>query len=161
MKSTHTPPQKSPFFLRVIAIFKLISAALLFAVGCGLFHLLGTNLDDTAVHFIHRLHLDPENKTITKALAGISGVSQVDLKALDIGTFLYALLYIVEGIGLLKGKHWAEYLTIIATASLIPIEIYELTRKLNVTRSTILLINIAIAIYLIYQLIADRKAAKH
>lgn len=108
-------------------------------------------------HFVRRLHLDPENKVITKALAGISGISHAQLKAIDAGTFLYALLYIVEGVGLLLAKHWAEYLTVIATASLVPVEIFEIMRKVSAVRIAVLLINLAIVVYLIYRLRADRR----
>jgi uncharacterized membrane protein (DUF2068 family) len=151
--------KKNPLGLRIIGIMKLVSASLLMAVGFGIFHLLGTDLGSSLEQFVHRLHLDPENKLITKALAGASGISQKQLKAIDAGTFLYAALYIVEGVGLLLAKHWAEYLTIIATASLIPVEIYEITRKVSWVRITVLLINCAIVGYLIYRLRADRRAA--
>ena len=45
------------------------------------------------------------------------------------GTFLYALLYLVEGIGLLLKKHWAEYFTVVATGLFIPVEIWEVWLK--------------------------------
>jgi uncharacterized membrane protein (DUF2068 family) len=67
------------------------------------------------------------------------------------------MLYIVEGIGLLLAKHWAEYFTIIATASLIPVELYEVARKTNLLRLGILLVNIAIVLYLFNRLRAENK----
>jgi uncharacterized membrane protein (DUF2068 family) len=54
-------------------------------------------------------------------------------------------------------KRWAEYLTTVATASLIPFEIWELTRGLSLLKAAALAVNIAIVIYLIYVLRADRK----
>lgn len=151
-------PVKSPLGLRIIGVTKLLSAALLVAVAVGLFRLIGTDMGVTLEHFVRRLHLDPENKVINKALLGLAGTSIGKLKAIDIGAFLYAILYVVEGIGLIMGKHWAEYLTIAATASLIPLEIYELAQKLNPVRASVLLVNVAIVVYLIYRLRKDHKA---
>jgi hypothetical protein len=42
---------------------------------------------------------------------------------------VYAGLLLTEGLGLLLRKRWAEYLTIITTAGLIPIELYEMSRR--------------------------------
>ena len=58
----------------------------------------------------------------------------------------------VEGIGLWFGRRWAEYLTVIATGLLIPLEIYELARKFTTPRVVALIVNVAIVIYLIVQL---------
>ena len=35
----------------------------------------------------------------------------------------------LEGIGLLMRRLWAEYLTVIATAILLPLEVYEIVQK--------------------------------
>ena len=70
----------------------------------------------------------------------------------------YAALYATEGVGLWLQKRWAEYLTTIATASLIPFEIWELTRGASATKVAALAINIAIVIYLIWVLRTDRRA---
>ena len=43
-------------------------------------------------------------------------------------TFAYSALFLVEGTGLFFEKRWAEYLTIVATVSFIPVEIYELLK---------------------------------
>ena len=153
-----THAHSNPMGLRIIGILKLVSASLLIAAAIGIFHLLGPDMGGTLDHYVHRLHLDPENKYVMKALTGISGISHKKLEAIDAGTFAYALLYVVEGIGLLLAKHWAEYLTIVATASLIPIEIYEVAHKLSAVRIGVLLINIAIVGYLVYRLRADQRA---
>ena len=63
------------------------------------------------------------------------------LKAIGVGTFLYALLYLIEGIGLLLRKHWAEYFTVIMTGLFIPLEIYEVARKVTTIRVGLLAIN--------------------
>ena len=64
---------------------------------------------------------------------------------------MYGLLFATEGIGLWMEKRWAEYLTIIATGSLIPFEVYELQRRVTVPRGLALVVNVAVLAYLIYR----------
>lgn len=61
----------------------------------------------------------------------------------------YAALEGAEAVGLWFGKRWAEYLTFVATSALLPLEIYELAHKLSVFKIIALVINLAIAIYLL------------
>jgi uncharacterized membrane protein (DUF2068 family) len=44
-------------------------------------------------------------------------------------TFAYSALFLTEGTGLFFEKRWAEFFTIIATASFIPLELYELFKN--------------------------------
>ena len=67
-------------------------------------------------------------------------------------------LFTVEGVGLWKGKRWAEYLTVIATSALIPFEVYELARRLTMVRVSALVVNVAAVIYLVYRLRHPRQA---
>ena len=144
--------------LRIIGILKLVSAALLLILVFGIFNLLGKNLGRLLEHYVRILHIDMENKHITNMLAKASGISATALKNAGIVTLIYALLFIIEGIGLLKKKRWAEYLTIIITGALVPLEIYEIARRLSIQRISILIINLAIIGYLIYRLRSDRHS---
>jgi uncharacterized membrane protein (DUF2068 family) len=74
------------------------------------------------------------------------------IKELGIGTFIYAALFMTEGIGLWLLKRWAEWFTVIATGSLIPIESYEIYRHPSVIKVLVLLINIAVVVYLVYRI---------
>jgi len=61
----------------------------------------------------------------------------------------YTVLEAVEGVGLWFGRRWAEYLTFLATVLLLPIEVYELSNKVSVLKVVTLVINVAIAVYLL------------
>ena len=61
----------------------------------------------------------------------------------------YAALEASEMVGLWMSKRWAEYLTLVATAVLIPIEIYELSLSVSVFKVLTFVINVAILIYLL------------
>ncbi len=150
-------PESSPLGFRVIGAFKLASALLLVAAGFGLLRLLNADLGATLEQFVTRLHLDPENRLVHEAASRLSGISPSQLKALSAGTFFYAILHLIEGSGLLLRRHWAGYLTIIATGSLLPLEVYEITRKLSVVRVGVLAVNLGIVIYLIVKLLQERR----
>ena len=55
----------------------------------------------------------------------------------------------MEGIGLWLAKRWGEWVTVIITGSLIPVEIYECFHRGDAIKVLVLLLNIAIVIYLV------------
>jgi uncharacterized membrane protein (DUF2068 family) len=144
---------------RIIGALKLATALLLGAAGFGIFRLLDKDLGNILEHFASRLHLDPENRIVQEVVWRVSGIDRTHLKAIGAGTFFYALLELVEGMGLLLRRHWAEYLTVVATALLLPPEVYEIVRKVNVVRIAVLLANLAILVYLIVKLWQRRMQA--
>jgi uncharacterized membrane protein (DUF2068 family) len=79
------------------------------------------------------------------------------LKALSIGTFFYSALYLTEGVGLSLRKRWAEYVTIISTASLLPLEIYEIAKHVSAPKIAVLLANIAVLVYLVMEVRRTRN----
>jgi uncharacterized membrane protein (DUF2068 family) len=92
--------------------------------------------------------MDPDNRYIHRILTKIFSVSPKQLKELSAGSFIYATLRLVEGVGLILRKRWAEYLVVIVTAIFIPLEIYELFRRFTVVRCVLLVANAGIVWYL-------------
>ncbi len=138
--------------LRVIAAFKLLKALALIAVGVGALKLLHKDVAAIAEHWINVFQVDPHNHFINLLLAKLSILDDRRLKELSIGTFIYAGIFLVEGVGLALQQRWAEYFTIVTTSSLLPIEVYELVRRASVGRSLTLAINLGVVAYLIFEL---------
>jgi uncharacterized membrane protein (DUF2068 family) len=61
----------------------------------------------------------------------------------------YAVLEGLEAVGLWFMQRWAEYLTFVATTLLLPLEIYELTKRVSAFKIIALVVNVAIVIYLL------------
>ena len=59
------------------------------------------------------------------------------------------MLELVEGVGLWMRKRWAEYLTIVATSLLIPLEVYELAHHATLLKAGGLVVNVLIVAYLV------------
>ena len=69
---------------------------------------------------------------------------------LAIGVGAYALIELVESIGLWLGRRWGEYFAMIATSVFLPYEIYDLTVKVTWLRMGAFLINVLLVAYLIW-----------
>jgi len=120
-------------------------------VGIGALRLLHRDVGEVVSHWVNVLGVDPDNRFIHRLLSRVLAVSPKQLREASVGTFIYAGLLLTEGTGLWLRKRWAEYFTIITTAGLIPLELYEIHRHLTATKIMVLLINVAIVIYLIVQ----------
>jgi uncharacterized membrane protein (DUF2068 family) len=140
--------RENPKTLLAIAVFKLAKGILLIAVGVGALRLLHKNVAQVALHWVDILRVDPDNRFIHGVLTRAFSISPKELKATSVGTFIYAALLLTEGTGLLLRKRWAEYFTIISTGGLIPLELYELSRRVTLAKILVLIVNVAIVVYL-------------
>jgi uncharacterized membrane protein (DUF2068 family) len=100
----------------------------------SLFQQLGFNVNHSLVHELHRLlHISPKKLTlvaaVVTALAVVSGV---------------------EAFALWQAKRWGEYFATIVTALGLPVEIYELTNSITITKIILLVLNLLLVVYLIY-----------
>ena len=144
-------PTRDPWLV-VIAVFKLFKGASLIALGLGAFRL----ADPTTIHHLMNwlLHfsLTTGQQFIDKTIDLLSKLTRGHAAALGLGAMLYGSLFTVEGVGLWKGKRWAEYLTVIATSLLLPFELYELVHRPSVWKAAGIVVNLAIVAYLAYLL---------
>jgi uncharacterized membrane protein (DUF2068 family) len=135
--------------LLLIAVFKLLKGLALLALGIGVLNLLHKDIAAEAARWIDLLRIDPQNHYIQQLLAKIGKIDAQKLKELSVGTFLYSGVFLTEGVGLALQKRWAEYVTILTTASLLPVEVFEMAKQFSAAKIVILLINIAVVIYLV------------
>ena len=143
--------------LLIIAAFKLLKGLALLAVGIGAHTLIDKDLVVIVEHWVNVFRVDPNNHYLHALLERFTDLSPQRLKAVSFGTFFYAALLLTEGVGLALRQRWAEYFTIIATSSFIPLEIYEIFHHANVTKIVVLLINVAVVWYLALELRRHRE----
>ena len=77
-------------------------------------------------------HLHPSSLLVLAALAGA-----------------YAVVSALEAVGLWRERRWAEYLTALATAGFLPLELNELIKRVTLVRAGALVVNLAILVYLV------------
>jgi uncharacterized membrane protein (DUF2068 family) len=151
MTSTRKTPHEDRGLL-VIAAFKILKGLGLIAVGFGALHFLHRDLPATVAHWVDLLRIDPHNHYLNWILGKLANVDAKRLRELSVGTFLYSALFLCEGVGLALRKRWAEYLTIISTASLMPIEMLEIYKGPSAAKVILLLVNLGIVAYLVREL---------
>ena len=96
---------------------------------------------------------------VTQILAWFSGLSESKIHALRFVTLTYAAIFAVEGVGLWLQKRWAEWLTVVVTASLIPLELWEFFDRPNLGKLAIVIGNVVIVAYLVWHVVT--KSRRH
>lgn len=142
--------------LRWIAAFKLVKGALLLVAGLSFLRVVQGDVAEVMGRWAERFHLDPDGRIVQAVLFRVAGIEPGRFRLIAVGMFFYAALLLTEGIGLMYRKRWAEYVTIVATASFIPLEIYELARRVSPPRLFVLVVNVAIVIYLCVRVRRER-----
>src|SRR6266436_2334029 len=137
--------------LRTIALYKLVKVLLLLALAYGEVRLRDASLAAKLVTWASARPLGLEHDVATRFLEWFSGLSASRLHALRIVTLAYAAVFATEGVGLWMQKRWAEWLTVIITASLIPLEGWEIFFRPTIGKVLILLANGAVVVYLVWQ----------
>jgi len=155
-----SPSRRRSIALVLIGLFRLLKGLLLVAAGVGALRLLHKDVADVATRWVELLRIDPENRFIHAIIAKISSTTPKQLKELSAGSFIYAGLFLTEGVGLLLQKHWAEYLTVVTTSALIPIEVYELAKRFSIAKLAILAVNVVIVWYLVSRIRMRREEVR-
>ncbi len=137
-------------WLVLIGVLKLFKAVLFILLGVGALRLLHKDLVDWLSHLILALRFDPESHFVNLVLEKVALINPHRLREISIAIFCYAGLDIIEGTGLALEKTWAEYLTLILTASFLPWELFEIMRHITWLKVILLLINILVVVYLIF-----------
>jgi uncharacterized membrane protein (DUF2068 family) len=143
-------------WLELIAVYKLLQAALLVSVGVGALKLLHKDVADVLTNLVTALHRNPEGRLVSFLLDKAALVDDHMLRRISLFMFCYAALGLLEGLGLMLEKVWAEYLTAIITASFLPLEIFELMHRVTWVRIGFLVANLAVLAYLVWHLIRRR-----
>lgn len=142
--------------LEVIAVLKMVQSAGLIIAGLGALGLLNAGKFDAAQDWLEQLSLrEGHHLTVYLSERGLYLLESATPKHLVVaalGSFLYAAIFLVEGIGLWRCKRWAEYLTISVTASLLPFEIFAVAKGATPIRVGAVLLNIVVVLYLWWQL---------
>ncbi len=153
-------PNEREATITVIALFKLVKGILLVAIGVKLITLLNRDVGDWALDFVNRHGIDSGNRFVQSTLEKLDGIGNAQLMTMSIGSFVYSSILMTEGVGLWLEKRWAEFLTVIATSLLIPLELYEMYEKFTYVRLGILIVNLLIVAYLISRLKEEKRAAQ-
>lgn len=143
-------------WLILIAAYKVVQALLFVAIGVGALHLMHKDVDDVLTQVTQALHFSPESRFVNFVLDKASILDDPLLRRIGAVAFSYAALGLLEGIGLYFEKIWAEYLTLLITASFLPWEIREILNRLTWLRVGLLVANVLVLLYLL-KVVSERR----
>jgi uncharacterized membrane protein (DUF2068 family) len=160
MTGRRKPAQdERPRMLAVIAVFRFVKALALVAAALGALRLLDHATAARAQEWLAALPFVAGHPAVERAASKITGASPAHLELAASAALAYAALFTIEAVGLWLQRVWAEYLTIVATTSFIPFEVYELTRRFTPIRLGALVVNVGIVGYLVARRWQARRGA--
>lgn len=162
MSDTKPPASPTPHRagLRVIAAYEIIKTVCLLLVAAAAFHLDHEQNFQRLVHWLGHLTLTDSNGLRWRLVEWLQDSGPSRFVAVGLVALGYAVLFGIEGVGLLLGKYWAEWFTVIITASLIPLELYETLHHFGWLKFAALVGNVVIVVYLIRVALHTRAMRK-
>jgi uncharacterized membrane protein (DUF2068 family) len=147
--------------LRAIAVFKFGKAVLLILTSYGLRKLLNPEIIARLNSWTVSLTDGFMRNMLIRALAWLNNLGAARLNLVIAVSLAYTVLVTMEGLGLWFRRHWGEWLTLIATASLLPFELWDLTRARHKAGVLLaLVVNLVIVGYLVAQLEKNARARR-
>lgn len=150
-------PLRDKIVLRLIAIDRALHFVVLSLLALAVFLVAEheTELRGLFYRILDAIHgglggsTHGESGGFTHELNGLLNSRGDTLHLVGVALAAYALLEGVEAVGLWMQKRWAEYLTLVATTLLLPLEIWELSRSVSVLKVVALVVNLAVIAYLL------------
>jgi uncharacterized membrane protein (DUF2068 family) len=152
-------PHATPTVLRVIAIFALVKAVLCLCGAVIGQLLVRGGVEATLSAWFKALHLDPGGHRLHALIYAVAGIDVGMLRVLSLAFLGYGGLYIAEGVGLWYDHAWGEWLTVIGSGLLLPLEIYEVVAAFTLLKTVLLALNLAVVFYLAARLRRRRRIA--
>ena len=139
--------KRAPTLYVIIAI-KLLKGALFVTLAVVAYTLSDNDLPAEYQKWLHFLRLNPEKSFWTQLAVQVGGLTEARVLWVAVGTFIYSLFSLVEGVGLIYRVSWAGWLAIGESAFFIPIEVFELVHRPSRMVAGILALNVFIVWYL-------------
>jgi uncharacterized membrane protein (DUF2068 family) len=149
---------RSKLILRLFAVERFLRAVLFGALAVALWRFVAArasieaalNHDLRIVRDVFRdLGVDVSHSKIYGLVQHALTLSGTTALLLAIGVTAYAAIEVVEGTGLWLARRWGEYFAMVATSLGLPLEIYDLTRKVSWIALVLLALNLALVLYLV------------
>src|ERR1039457_6226045 len=154
------PANRLPIGLRTIALFEAAKGLLALAAVCGVLSLRHTDLHAVTDAFLLRHGIDPERHYTRLFIETVARATHLHAGQIAAVGFAYALIRLVEGYGLWRGKHWAEWFAVISAGLYLPWELWHFARHPRLFNASIIIFNLALLFYLA-RLLARQRAQRH
>jgi uncharacterized membrane protein (DUF2068 family) len=105
-------------------------------------------------------HISTDRRIAQMFLDFADNVTDAKLWAAAWLAFAYSTLRFIEGYGLWRCRTWAEWVAAISGTLLLPLEVRELFRRVTLLRCGVLIVNVAVVLYMVYVIMANRREHK-
>lgn len=146
---------RRPGGLRVVALLEGTKGVLVLLVGFGILSFLHRDTHEAAVQLVEHFHLNPASRYPRIFLDAIEQVNDTRLWCMAVAAALYALARTIEAVGLWLRKRWAEWFAVLSGGVYVPIELYEVVLKVTWPRLTVLIVNLGVVVYIVFELMRD------
>ncbi|HTW57640.1 MAG TPA: DUF2127 domain-containing protein [Terriglobales bacterium] len=151
------PHRRQRRVLRAVAAFEFFKGVFVVLMGVCAIILLHKDVWVLAESLLALLHINTDRRAAQLFLDFADSITDAGLWAAARIAFSYAALRFIEAYGLWKGRTWAEWVALVSGSLLLPLEIRELMRGISVLRSALLLGNLAVVLYMLYVIRANRR----
>ena len=151
--------KRAPTLYAIIAI-KLLKGLMFVGLAVMAYTLSDNDLPAEYRSLLLHLRLNPERKFWADLAIRVGAVTEPQMIRAAVGTLIYSLFSLVEGVGLMFRISWAGWMAIGESAFFIPIEIYELVhRSPDPSRHghpVLVLVILALNIFIVWYLFQNR-----
>jgi uncharacterized membrane protein (DUF2068 family) len=97
----------------------------------------------------HQLGYNIDNSKLVGLIQHALTLSPTSIRVVAIGLTCYAVIEVIEAVGLWQAKRWGEYFAMVATSLGLPYEIYDLVARATVTAAILFVVNLILVLYLV------------
>lgn len=143
--------------LHIVALFEGAKGLLVLVVGFGLLSFIHKDIHEAAMQLVEHFHFNPASHYPRIFLDLTERINDTKLWGMAIAAAMYFVVRMIEAVGLWLRKSWAEWFAILTGGMYIPVEIFEVARRVTWPRVTVLVINLGVVSYLLFVLIKNGK----
>jgi len=144
--------------LRAVATFEMTKGLIVLLSACSVLLLVHREDPwDIADGLLRLLHISPDHHFAQVFLDWADNLTEAKLWAVAAVAASYSLLRFAEAYGLWYARAWAEWIALVSGTLYLPFEVYKVIHRASAFHISILLINLAVVLYMIYALKTDEN----
>ena len=148
---------KADLFLKLFAIERAIRVVIFGGVAYGIWRYANSRTIAAAIkrdipivrEFARQLGFTL-NHSLLEKIRSLLHISSSNLRLLALGVTGLAVVSAIEAFALWQARRWGEYFAATVTSLGVPLEVYELTKAVTVTKLVLFGLNLLLVFYLVY-----------
>jgi len=154
---TPPPPRRQRRVLQTVATIEFLKGVFVTLMGICALLLVHKDAWLYAESVLAVFHVSTDRRIARMFLDFADNVTDAKLWAAAWLAFAYSTLRFIEGYGLWRCRTWAEWVAAISGTLLLPLEVRELFRRVTLLRCGVLIVNVAVVLYMVYIILANRR----